>query len=290
VEGERILMNNALSLLKIILFFFVVNTFAFAQCKTELFPSSLNVKPFTANTLEPNLGFQFKMNSNELLLNIANSMDIIHLEKDNEVFSAGADLFTWTLLRKEGNFHFPVDAVDYLFGINFGYVQALENSSFGARVRISHISAHFVDGHYGNSVSADVWNGILQARVYSREFIEVLPFYKWNDLRVYGGFTYLYHVDPSTVKKDNYQIGFDYYLTNYINDYITPFVGYDFKIDHVDQYTGNNSLAIGVKIGKADGRGLSLAYRYYSGNSLHGEYYNYGYYEKFSSFSLNLDL
>ena len=270
--------------------FFVISIAANAQCKTELFPSNLNVKPFTANTLEPNLGFQFKFNSNELLLNIANSMDIIHLNKGCETFSAGADLFTWTLLRKEENFHFPVDAVDYLFGINFGYKKAFENFSYGARVRISHISAHFVDGHYRNSVSADVWNGILQARVYSREFIEVLPFYKWNGLRVYGGFTYLYHVDPTNVKKDNYQLGFDYYLKDYVNDYITPFIGYDLRIDHMDKYTGNNSIAVGVKIGKAEGRGISLAYRYYAGNSLHGEYYNYKFFEKFSSLSVNLDL
>jgi hypothetical protein len=73
-----------------------------------------------------------------------------------------------------------------------------------------------------------------------------------------------------------------------VDEKIVPFVGYNLNIDHIDKYTGNNSFVVGLKFGKPNGRGLSLQYRYYSGNSLHGEYYNY--FEKYSSVGLNLDL
>ena len=102
-----------------------------AQTEVELFPDKLNIQPFTANTLEPKLGFVFQTNQNNLDLDIGNSMDIVQWKNDSSIYSVGADLFTYTLLRKEANFHFPVDAVDYLFGINFSYKKQLDNSSFG---------------------------------------------------------------------------------------------------------------------------------------------------------------
>ncbi len=269
--------------------FFIILIFSSvlsAQKNIEYFPSGLTIHPFAANSLEPKLGSIFKINSNELLLNIGNSMDLARIQINNQTFSVGADLFTWTLLRKENNFHFPVDAVDYLFGLNFGYKRVMHNFSVGARVRLSHISAHLVDGHYNGTLNE--WRDGHYPRVYSREFIEALAYVKYKRLRIYGGMTYLYHVDPVEIKKDNYQFGFDYFFNKYFGDGIIPFVGYDLKLVHLSKYTGNNSFTAGVKIGKREGKGLSLAFNYYSGYSIHGEYYDTV--EKYSSLSINLDL
>jgi hypothetical protein len=289
MEGERLLMRNTFkNSIKFYAFIPVLFlcSVAYPQDKIELFPGDLNIKPFSANTLEPNLGSMFKINSNELILSIGNSMDMVHFRNGNGAISIGADLFTWTLLRKEDNFRFPVDAVDYLFGINFGYKQTNKNNSYGFRGRISHISAHFADGHY-DAVSQQ-WRNYISPSVYSREFVELIPFYEFCDLRIYGGMTYLFHVAPATIHKDNYQVGFDYYVKTYVDEKIVPFVGYNLNIDHIDKYNGNNSIVVGIKFGNPDGRGLSLLYRYYSGTSLHGEYFAYS--EKYSSVGLNLDL
>jgi len=271
---------------KLFLFVLIFSPVLSAQINVEYFPTGLTIHPFTANTLEPKLGFSFKINSNELRLDIGNSMDLVKIQSDNQTFSVGADLFTWTLLRKENNFHFPVDAIDYLFGLNFGYKRVMHNFSFGARVRLSHISAHLVDGHYNGALNE--WMNGYTPRVYSREFVEALAYVKYKRLRIYGGLTYLYHVDPAAIKKDNYQLGFDYYLNRFFGEGISPFVGYDLKLVHLSKYTGNNSFTAGVKFGKVEGRGLSLAYNYYSGYSIHGEYYDSV--EKYSSISINLDL
>lgn len=258
----------------------------YSQNKVELFPGSLTINPFTANTLEPKLGFLFHSSENELRLDIGNSVDIVRVTNCMSTYSFGADLFTYTRLRKEENFHFPVDAVDYLFGVNFSYKMKFNRLEAGVRVRLSHISAHMVDGHYENTLN--VWRDNQNPRVYSREFIELMPYVKFRNLRVYAGFTYIFHIDPVYLKKDNYQIGFDYFVPAKLFGLINPYIGYDLKLIHPHAYTANNSIVAGLKLGKRFGRGMSLYYQFYSGNSVHGEYFDKK--VEYSAIGINLDL
>jgi len=270
---------------KIFVLAIFVSSLQFAQ-RIEFFPAELNISPFVANVLEPKLGFMFKTEGNELRLDIGNSIDLASINTNAGILSFGADLFTWTLLRKEDNFHFPVDAVDYLFGLNFGINKKAHDYSFGARLRISHISAHFVDGHFDKAKNQ--WKNGLTPRVYSREFVELMPYYQYKHFRMYGGFTYLFHVNPEVKQHDFYQFGFDYFRKDLIADDFSPFVAYDFKIAGSTKSTPNHSFHAGIKFGKPNGRGLSVYYHYYSGWSIHGEYFDYR--EKYSGIGLNLDL
>ncbi|MFA3783056.1 DUF1207 domain-containing protein [Melioribacteraceae bacterium 4301-Me] len=273
-------------MLKKIFFVFLITNLIFPQDKSEFFPDKLNIQPFTANPLEPKLGFISKLNTNELRLDIGNSIDFYRYQIDEQVISLGFDLFTYTLLRSENQFHFPVDAVDYLFGINFGYKRKIKGNEFGLRTRISHISAHFVDGHFDGTTQK--WRDSINPKVYSREFIELMPYYKLNKMRVYFGFTFLFHVDPSTIKKDNYQFGFDYFLPFKNFDLFSLFLGYDIKLIHLQKYTANNSLVVGLKFGKVDDKGISIYYNYYSGKSIHGQYFDQN--RIYSAIGINLDL
>lgn len=266
-------------------FLLLMSSLQLAQ-QIEFFPKELNVNPFVANVIEPKLGFMFKTKGNELRLDIGNTVDIASLRTSSGVISLGADFFTWTLLRKEANFHFPVDAVDYLFGFNFGFKKSVHDYSFGARLRISHISAHFVDGHYDKEKL--IWRDGRTPRVYSREFIELMPFYQYKQLRMYAGFTYLFHVDPEVDHHDLYQLGFDYFRKDFLADDLSPFFAYDMKITGAIRSTPNHSFHAGIKLGKPFGKGLSLYYQYYSGWSIHGEYFDSR--EKYSGIGLNLDL
>jgi len=257
-----------------------------AQNSNELFTGNLTIQPFIANTLEPKLGFLFHSSENELRLDIGNSLDIIQVRRGNIQYSFGADLFTYTRLRKEGDFHFPVDAVDYLFGVNFGYKMNLDKYELGARLRISHISTHMVDGHYDNTLNT--WKDGHPPRVYSREFFELMPYLKFNEFRIYAGLTYIFHIDPANIGKDNFQLGFDYFIPWQPVEYIHPFVAYDLKLIHLDSYTGNNCFEAGFKFGGRYGKGFSLYYQYYSGNSVHGQYYESK--VAYSAIGINLDL
>ncbi len=276
-------------MIKKVFYLFIIFNFSIinAQDKFILFPSDLNIMPFTANFLEPKIGFLFQTGGNKIRLEIGNSSDVVHYNlNSNTILSGGVDFFTYTYLYGEKDFHFPVDAVDYLFGINFGYKKKEVNNEYGFRFRFSHISAHFVDGHRDNINNK--WKNDINPIVYSREFFELLPFYKFNNFRTYLGMTYLYHVDPKNIGKEIYQIGFDYFAKDLLGNYITPFVAYDFKLQKIGEYRANNAFSIGVKLGNTFGRGFSLYYHYYNGKNIHGEYYFMD--ENFSSIGFNLDL
>lgn len=273
-------------------FYFCVFSFALTctvcnYSQTTWFPSGLNIQPFTANFLEPRAGFSYIISETDLRLDIGTTADIFLYEIDDKHFSLGADLFTYTRLRGESNFHFPVETVDYLFGINAGYKIFIdEKREYGFRFRLSHISAHLVDGAFDSAIND--WRDNRNPRTYSREFIELFPYYRVYGLRVYLGITYLVHVNPDFIGKGIYQAGFDYYANGIINDFITPFVAYDLRLLKVEKLTGNNIFETGIKFGKYDSKGFSIIFSYYSGKSIHGEYFNIN--EKYTTLGLNVDL
>jgi hypothetical protein len=270
----------------LILFNIILISSLFAQGKGEWFPSGLNIQPFTANFIEPRAGFSYLPTRKDIELDIGTSSDIYHYTNDDYVLSFGADLFTYTRLRGESHFFFPVDAVDYLFGVNAGYKVTKPNSEYGLRFRLSHISAHFVDGHYDGNLNQ--WRNGRKPRVYSREFIEIFPFYKIDTFRGYMGLTYLFHVTPKDIGKGIYQAGFDYYFNSLISRNISPYIAYDFKLDNIGRYFGSNIISAGIKFGRYDAKGFSINFNYFSGKSIHGEYYDVT--ENYTTLGVNLDL
>ena len=280
--------NKSINLIiKILSVFILIPSVSFAQWQQELFPSDLNIQPFTANFLEPKAGFLFSLDSNKIRLDISTSRDIVKWFDDDETISIGADLFTFTRLRSTDNFKFPVETIDYLFGLNAGYKKQIEgNREFGMRFRLSHISAHLVDGQY--NAENQEWREGREPFVFSKEFIEIFPYYRINTLRFYTGFTYIFHIIPEDIKTFNLQVGFDYFVTNFGNDDLTPFIAYDFKLAGNEKYVGNNIFSVGVKLGKWNKGGLSLYYTYISGKSVHGEYYDMN--ENYSAIGFNFEL
>jgi hypothetical protein len=270
----------------IIIFNTILIPSLFAQGKGEWFPSNLNIQPFTASFIEPRAGFSYLPTRKDIELDIGTSSDIYHYTKDNYVLSFGADLFTYTRLRGESNFFFPVDAVDYLFGVNAGYKVTEQKNEYGLRFRLSHISAHFVDGHFDGNLKE--WRNGRKPQVYSREFIELFPFYKISTFRAYLGLTYIFHVTPKDIGKGIYQAGFDYYFNSFISKNISPYIAYNFKLDNIGSYFGNNIISAGIKFGRYDAKGFSVSFNYFSGKSIHGEYYDVT--ENYTTIGVNLDL
>jgi hypothetical protein len=266
------------------LLIFQINSFS--QSNHEWFPSNLNIQTFTANFLEAKTGFSYLINESELRLDIGASSDFLHIKKGNSTLSFGADFFTYTRLRGGKEFHFPVEAIDYFFGINSGYKIVEGEKEYGARLRFSHISAHFVDGHYDYVI--DGWRDGKTPRVYSREFVDILPYYRINGFRGYIGLTYLFHVSPSYIGKGIYQVGFDYFLTPIANKIFTPFIAADLKFAKIIDYEGNLILSAGIKFGNFKEKGFSILFSYYSGKSVHGEYFDET--ENYLTVGFNLDL
>ena len=181
---------------------FLFSSISFSQWKHELFPSDLNIQPFTANFLEPKAGFLISTDNNKLRLDISTSRDIVNWYDEHQSISIGADVFTFTRLRSTDDFKFPVETIDYLFGFNAGYKKSIcDENEYGFRFRLSHISAHLVDGQF--DAKAKEWREGRDPFVFSKEFVELFPYYRYKTFRAYVGLTYIFHVIPKEIKKGN---------------------------------------------------------------------------------------
>lgn len=272
--------------LSLLLLAFLLSAQLYPQTKKEWFPGGLNIQPFAANFLEPRAGFSYLLGERNIRLDIGTSADVYKVEKDNTILSFGADVFTFTRLRSEKGFKFPVEAIDYLFGLNTGYKIVNQNSEYGFRFRFAHISAHLVDGSYDHSNK--VWRNGRNPFVFSKEFFELFPFYRINSFRVYTGLTYIFHTVPPEIGKGIYQVGFDNYFTSFPVDAFTPYVAYDFKLQKIGSFTGSNIITAGLKFGKWNEKGFSITLSYYSGKSVHGEFFDLN--ENYALLGFNMEL
>ena len=161
------------------------------------------------------------------------------------------------------------------------------NREYGIRFRLSHISAHLVDGQYDSQ--AQEWREGREPFVFSKEFIELFPYYRINTFRVYTGFTYIFHIVPDDIKTFNLQLGFDYFVTNFGNDDMTRFI----RVITSNLLEMKNMLVIiyyqlALNLGNGIKGGLSLYYTYISGKSVHGEFYDVN--ENYSAIGFNFEL
>ena len=76
------------------------------------------------------------------------------------------------------------------------------------------------------------------------------------------------------------------------DEFITPFIAYDFRLNGYDKYYGNNTLQVGINLGRSNllfvKRGINIYYSYFVGKSIHGQFYDIS--EKYSSIGFNFEL
>ena len=107
-------------------------------------------------------------------------------------------------------------------------------------------------------------------------------------MRVYGGVTYNIHIVPDEIKKGILQAGFDFYAESLRTSLFTPFIAYDFTLTGIEEYTVNNIVSMGIKFGEPTSRGFSILASYFSGKSVHGEFYDIN--ENYWTIGVNLDI
>jgi len=249
--------------------------------KTQV--SRINFTPLVANPYEGRVGAMYQFSDNKLRLDIGNSIDVIQGR-----LSIGADFFTFTRLRSEGNFKFPVETSDYLFGVNFSTSSLKAYSEYfddegnregigfdpSLRLRLAHISSHLVDGLADTSGKLD-----KTPFVYSREFADLIFALEDFNFRGYVGLTGIWATQPRNVNRFIPQLGLEYkYL---LSNGIEAFAAYDFKLIGVDDaYVGTSAWQTGVKFyqfkqgaGLQTSPAISLNIFGYHGRSMHGMFY-----------------
>lgn len=253
--------------------------------------------PLLADPMEPRIAVMPWLSDDYLQLDIGASADL-YRNKD-ETFAFGIDFGTWSLLQTSENFKFPVDTIDYMFGINASFRRPLENGPLGAdelsaRIRLSHISAHFEDGHYDEEKGEwihpeDTPVGTIPF-TYSREFINLLVALSSEKARAYVGYQFLWHTIPDDINPHSFQAGIE--LSTPGNTYIAA----DFKLlpewdnakKETDGFQGTWNLQAGWRMSSIGIDNVRIAYNYFSGISRHGMYLNKE--EHFSTLGVIVDL
>ncbi|MBS1518471.1 MAG: DUF1207 domain-containing protein [Bacteroidetes bacterium] len=229
--------------------------------------------PTESSVIESRIGVTKYTDSRFLELNIGASADLLGLKKGNSVYSFGIDFFTYSNLRNENNFKFPVDAIDYLFGVNFNAFRKINAGyDISGRLRLSHISSHFEDGHIYERTDT-----IFTPVVFSKEFLDLAFVNSYRpenniELKSMIALNYIFHAIPKEISKFSGQIGLEgnYYFSKVTSVYLSN----DINIASVNGRTNlNNNLEAGLSFGKRNSRKIRLYYRYYDGQDYRGQYY-----------------
>jgi hypothetical protein len=221
-----------------------------------------------ANPLEARIGTMVQPAEKHLRLDIGASVDVAELARDSVTgwIRLGADFMTYTRLRSEGNFKFPVETSDYYFGVNGSW--RLPESPLSLRLRIAHISSHLVDGL---ADSTGTFTG-TKPFVYSREFAELLVGWEVGVLRPYAGLTYVWARQPRSADPFIPQAGVDVRLP--LGSIYELRGGYDWKMIGINgTYATAQAAQVGVFAAFWNGRGVMLSAYGYNGRSMHGMFF-----------------
>ena len=245
-------------------------------------------KPLLADPLEPRIGTLFNLSKKDLLLDIGSTFDLMTFISDSNSqnkLSFGGHFGTYSLLKRSKNFKFPVDAIDYIFGFNLSYNAPAELFGFegqaSARFRLSHISAHFVDGHVKNGVWDQENVPLTIPFVYSREFINLQGAFATETFKAYLGYQFMFHTIPDDINPHSFQSGLELYHNTCKIPGIYPFVATDFKLKPVwntsknktDDFAGCLNVQLGVKTNPIHEKGMRVVLNYSSGIDHHGMYF-----------------
>ena len=251
------------------------------RAETVLNPTTKTIfTPLLADPMEPQVSVMPWLNQSFLNLNIGTSADLYQSNSKN--FAVGVDFGTWSLLRRSDNFKFPVDAVTYLFGINSSWKKKISSETvpfdeLSGRVRLSHISAHFEDGHYEPDGSG--WipepNGPNIPFTYSREFLDLVLALSAPGHRVYAGYQYIYHTIPAGINPNSFHAGAE--LSTPGNSYIAADVKllplWQSSLLETRGYRGTWNLQAGMRLNAIGLEKVKVACNYFSGMSMQGMYF-----------------
>ncbi|MBS1912721.1 MAG: hypothetical protein JST22_12105 [Bacteroidetes bacterium] len=256
-------------------------------------PADRTVPAPYAGKYEARIGGSRELSGGKLRLDIGGSADLYRIAigepGSGGALAFGADFFTWTRLRSTASFKFPVEAVDYYFGLNGS--ARFRTSVLGdmfARLRVAHISAHLVDG------DPSFTDPSQRYFTYSREFADLMAGIERTPLdgtssgggylkyRAYLGLLALTHTIPDTLGHLTPYVGADLTAAPSGTSPVALRLGYELRLNSELSTLAEHQLRVGVKVGSVQGKGVTIEGIYYSGRSPYGQHFS----EENRSFSL----
>lgn len=229
--------------------------------------NELNFPPLFANPFEGRIASYYQFQTKKLRLDIGSTIDLLRLKSNDflRIF-IGTDLFTLTQLRSEGRFKFPVETIDYFFGVNISFRSVFNFGIINSRIRVAHISAHLVDGLAKETLFT------RSPFVYSREFIELDVAYVFHNCRIYTNWEFIFSTLPKDAQKLNLGVGFDF--EKKLGFFLNFIVGFNLKMNGYNKRYFFTSLSkVGLCMLNIDNKGLFVGFTHLSGKNIHGMYY-----------------
>ncbi len=245
-------------------------------------PGKLDLPPLTASYQEPRVGLRKEIATSKLKVDIGAALDMLEFRPtadSTDRIRFGIDFFTYALSTSSEGLRLQIDAVDGYFGGHVSYIhQRTATSRFALRLRLLHLSAHFLDGHFSNATQT--WKDNRAPIPFSRDFGELVASNEFQIggifAKMYGGFSYATLVRPTNIKRIEVLAGFELHaVTNALFD--KPFNLYladHFGLRGIPAYIGTNNLEFGVKLGEWYSTGLKIYFSHYNGLEVFSQYYD----------------
>ncbi len=223
----------------------------------EFLPGAALMPPLIANHQEPRVGIRKEIGTSRLKLDIGSSIDLLGYsfdERQSKQLRLGADFFTYALTTSAQGLRLQVDAVDGFFGGHIVYRSETDQSAFGLRLRILHLSAHFVDGHIDPATGT--WRDGRAPLPFTRDFGELVGSYTFSAgpiaIMPYAGISYATLVRPTTINRWGGLGGVEMNSGEFIGKVFgKPFELYaadNLTIAGIPDYVGTNILRVRRKV------------------------------------------
>jgi hypothetical protein len=247
----------------------------------EFLPRGVVFPPLIANPQEPRVGVRKELGTSQLKLDIGSTVDLLEYTiNDHSRIRMGAELFTYALTTSAQGLRLQVDAVDGFFGGHITFQTETCNQVLTLRLRLMHLSAHLLDGHY--DLAAGQWKDNRLPIPFTRDFGELLAAYgfplKGISVLVYSGIDYATLVRPEDVQRlaslHGIQLDSGDKLGTAFGKPFAVYVADNLSFAGVPAYTGTNIAEVGVHFGSWSSTGLKLYVNYASGLEFFSQYYN----------------
>jgi hypothetical protein len=245
-------------------------------------PGRILVQPFIANYQEPRVGVRKQIGSSHLKLDIGSTLDVVEYSISSEKskrLRAGIDFFTYALSTSAEGLRLQIDAVDGFFGGHVSYQAMDSTAAFSLRLRILHLSAHFIDGHY--DLSNGTWKNGRDPIPFTKDFGELIGSYEflWPtvSLKLYIGFSYSTLIRPAEISRFSTIQGIEVtsnVLGTAFRKPLTMFIADNLSFVGIPAIIGTNNIEMGMKFGEWSGSGVRIYLSYYSGLIVFSQYYN----------------
>lgn len=230
---------------------------------------------------EPKFGVALFPSDGKLKVDVGNMQDIIRYDFDstgNSFLTSSVEFFAYADITSYKDYRLQVAALDGFFGGRFSYINRTETRENSLRFRFIHRSAHLVDGYY--DYQTRFWIDGKDPTPYANDFFELASFNSVissdNRATLSIGVAGSILVRPQSQSAVYGFVAFeDYYNTgvHFLCKNLNLFLSYTLRLQGLSDYSGNNHLMAGVKIGEREETGVSIFASYYAGLNYYGAFY-----------------